>query len=139
MQKDFINLLVARISKNELKKVHPDWLEPFGPIDFIKNEYKEILKDILIEQILKRAKEENYYIFSEIKLQETEHSFIAIALAYPKFVPGTVKKLRPPKLSPEEISEIFKKKIEELNIFGYSSQGFLISPQNNEFTTNSSI
>ncbi len=126
--KDLTGLLIAKISKKEIEQKHPEWLEQFGIVKFIKNEFKEELKDVLIEKIVKQAKEQNYYIYDEIIIRETPELFYALALAYPQFVPGHIKKLRPPKYSPEEIREIFKKKIEEANIIGYGGKETYYEP-----------
>ncbi|MCX8159196.1 MAG: hypothetical protein N3D20_02820 [Candidatus Pacearchaeota archaeon] len=130
MKKDYINLLVARISKKEIEEKNPDWIVEEAGIKLIKNEAKEKLKDVLLEQIWKRAKEQDYYIFDEVIIRETQNSFVAVALAYPKFVSGKVRKMRPPKLTPEQIIDVFKKKIDEIGIMGVSPDGILT--KNNE-------
>ncbi|GIW67887.1 MAG: hypothetical protein KatS3mg096_755 [Candidatus Parcubacteria bacterium] len=138
MKKDYTGLLLARISKKEIEEKHPDWLEQYGIVKFIKNEFKEVLKDILLEKIYQQAKEQNYYLYDEVFIRETENSFVAIALTYPKFIPGRAKKLRPPKISPEKVAEIFKEKIAEIGIVGYGGEQIYASNQQSD-TNNKTI
>lgn len=116
MRKDLTNLLFARFSKKEIEEKHPDWLVDFGGVKFIKNDVKEKLKDILLEKIIKRAREQRYYIFDRFEIRETENSFYVLTLAHPRFTPDGARLISPPKSTPEEIEKIFKEKLEEIGI-----------------------
>jgi len=138
--KDFVNLLIAKVSKDEIEKVHPEFVEYFGPVKFIKNEFKEALRDLLIERIWKTAKERNYYLYDEVWIYELKDYFVVIALACPRFVPGTAKKIRPPKLTPEEAFKLMMEKLQNIEIMGYSTDGLLTAnPNGNGQTFNNTI
>jgi len=134
--KDFTNLLIAKVSKDEIEKIHPEFIEYFGPVKFIKNDFKENLKDILIERIWQTAKERNYYLYDEVLIYEVKDYFVGIALACPRFIPGTAKKLKPPKLTPEEAFQLIMDKLKNIEVIGYSSEG-LLTQSKNVTTTNS--
>lgn len=121
-KKGLIRLLYARVKKSEIKEKHPDWLIKQGPIWFLKEGIDEKLKQELIKVIVKRAKEENYYLYDEIMIREMPNEFCVIALAYPRFTTKKDKELKPPKLSREQFLKIVEKKIAELNPIPYSSQ-----------------
>lgn len=125
MKKDFTNLLFARINKKEVEEKHPEWLVEHLGIKLLKNEIKEKFKDILLEKIIERAREENYYLLDYFEIRETENSFFVLCLAYPKFIPGRIRKLKPPKIEPEKLIEIFKNKLSEIGISGVSSEGVM--------------
>jgi hypothetical protein len=133
--KDFTNLLIAKVSKDEIEKKHPEYIEYFGPVKFIKNDFKEKLRDILIERIWQTAKERNYYLYDEILIYEVKDYFVGIALACPRFIPGTAKKLKPPKLTPDEAFQLIMDKLKNIEVIGYSSEGLLTQKQ--DATTNS--
>jgi hypothetical protein len=114
MAKEFTGILLARFSKKEIEKVHPDWLVQRGPVKFLKNEVKEKLKEILLQKIYKGAKERKFKILGDIVIRETENSFVAMAIAEPKGFLYRLKKLIMPKITQEEFE---KRCLEIINKF----------------------
>jgi hypothetical protein len=133
--KDFTNLLIVKVSKDEIEKKHPEYIEYLGPVKFIKNDFKENLKDIFMEKIWQTAKERNYYLYDEVLIYEVKDYFVGIALACPRFIPNTAKKLKPPKLTPDEAFQLIMDKLKNIEVIGYSSEG-LLSQNQNATTTN---
>jgi len=81
--KDYKALVVAKISKKQLKEKHPEWIVRFGPIEFIKNEAKELLRKELLKVLYKRIKDQKYKTYEDVVIRETENDFVAFTLTIP--------------------------------------------------------
>jgi hypothetical protein len=120
MLKDFSNLLVARITKREILLNNPSMLKEFE-VDgkkfyVLKEEFFNLLKNILAQRIMQRAYEQKYYIYSEIVYRETADALYAVALVHPKWVGKLKKMLRLLNITPEEFQ---KRAIEKINEYEF--------------------
>ncbi|MCM8808317.1 MAG: hypothetical protein NC926_10365 [Candidatus Omnitrophica bacterium] len=121
-KKEFVRVLYARIKKDEIAKNHPDWLYKVGPIRFLKEGIDERLKKELLNVIIKKAKEQNYYLYDDIMIRELPQEFCVIALAYPRFTTRQEKELKPPPITREQFIKIVEEKLKEIEPYPYSTK-----------------
>lgn len=126
-------LIVLTIDKRELYKKRPDLFveEDTGPIKFLKGEVKEDLAKLMLNILTKHCKQKNYYLLDEIVIQEGADKFYLFAFAWPKFVSGTWKKLRPPRITHEEFKQKVLDYIAKHDIVGvFNEADYYLIPSN---------
>lgn len=129
-KKEYTGILVAKISKKEVEKKHPEFIKQYGMLKFLTNEIKEDLKNILIKEIGKKATEKKYSII-DLKIFETEDNFVVLAVYHPTRNLWDYLKLKIGNINPEEQIKKLVEKVKEIEFIGYSSEGILTTSQQN--------